>query len=177
MSLPVAHARPRWPHLERLIALLLLALASGAPTAARAARAEIDVLREASGVASAIMSPFCPGRTLSACPSPRAAEWRAEIRTWVAEGVPREQILQRLQARVPEINLTSDRNALYGWIAPALALLAFSALTVGVGRRLLRGRRGRPAGPQRPLEAPASSGDDPALAAYSELLDAELRRE
>lgn len=162
------------PPLSLVLALALL------PDSALAARTERDVLREAASVASAVMSPFCPGRTLSACPSPRAAEWRAEIGAWVAEGVPRDEIVQRLQARVPDLNLTSDRNALYGWIAPALALLVLGALVLGVGRRLLRGRRH-----ERPDALSASAGpgpsaattDDPALAPYTELLEAELRRD
>ncbi|MBK8482325.1 MAG: hypothetical protein IPL40_14370 [Proteobacteria bacterium] len=169
--------------------VLLLALATPLRDAAGAPgpkRDERDVLREASSVASAVMSPFCPGRTLSACPSPRAGEWRVDIRNWVAAGVPREQIVQRLQARTPEINLTSDRNPLYGWIAPALALLAMSGLVLGVGRRLLR--HGRRAGSATPIDRLPDlatgttsvldpTGADATRAAYAELLDDELRRE
>lgn len=180
------------PSSTRIVACVLLLLvlmtaaqhATGATSSPRDAR---DLLREASSVASSMMSPFCPGRTLSACPSPRAAEWRIEIRDWLAAGVPREQIVQRLQARTPEINLTSDRNPLYGWIAPALALLAMSGLVFGVGRRLLHGRRAADAappsdGPQPGLAPGKASLSDPprtdaAHAAYAELLDAELRRE
>lgn len=174
MSKPGPRSGGRCPLLPFVLTVALL------PAGALAARTERDVLREAASVASAVMSPFCPGRTLSACPSPRAAEWRAEIGAWVATGVPRDEIVRRLQARVPELNLTSDRNALYGWIAPALALLVIGALVLGVGRRLLRGRRNEQPGALNTSASPgpsAATTDDPALAPYTELLEAELRRD
>src|SRR5690606_7766162 len=40
--------------------------------------------RRAAEIYKTTMSPFCPGRTIDACPSPYATEWRDDIRQWVA---------------------------------------------------------------------------------------------
>jgi len=62
------------------------------------------------------MSPFCPGRTVSACPN--AGPWRDDIRKWVGEGVDPEEIKKRLAARVPEHNLGGVPGNRLGWVLP-----------------------------------------------------------
>jgi len=85
--------------------------------------------RQAESIARSVMSPFCPGRTLSSCPN--AAEWRADIRRWVAEGVDAPEIRKRLAARVPNQDLTGAPPNRLGWVLPmalgtsALGLLIF----------------------------------------------------
>lgn len=72
------------------------------------------------------LSPFCPGQTLYDCPSPRAAEWRSDIRRWVDEGVSSKEIKGRLQARVPDMNLESDSPG----PAPVFAIALVSIVVV-----------------------------------------------
>lgn len=83
-------------------------------------------------------SPFCPGKTLDSCPSPRAAEWRRDVHQWVEEGVPEPQIRERLQARVPDFDL-SIPPVKWGWLIPVLAL-ALSTLWFVVMARRFRSR-------------------------------------
>jgi hypothetical protein len=56
-----------------------------------------DEARRADTIAGQTLSPF-PGVTLDSCTSPNAAGWRQDIRTWVDEGVPTEEIKRRLEA-------------------------------------------------------------------------------
>jgi len=85
-------------------------------------------------------SPFCPGKTLDSCPSPKAAEWRQDINEWVAEGVPEAEIRNRLQDRVPGFDLTIP-PVKWGWIIPMLAV-ALSTLWFVVMARRVRKRAG-----------------------------------
>ncbi|MEM7138590.1 MAG: cytochrome c-type biogenesis protein CcmH [Myxococcota bacterium] len=67
-------------------------------------------------------SPFCPGKTLDSCPSPKAAAWRTDVNAWIEAGVPAEEIRERLQARVPEFDL-EPKPVSSGWLIPLVALL------------------------------------------------------
>jgi len=85
-----------------------------APASAGLTEAEIN--RRADVIASSIMSPFCPGRTVESCP--HAEEWRADIRTWVAQGVDAEEIKRRLHERVPAHDLFGVPANGVGWPLP-----------------------------------------------------------
>jgi cytochrome c-type biogenesis protein CcmH/NrfF len=103
------------------------ALAEGAPP--QLSEQERD--REAESIARTVMSPFCPGRTLSSCPN--AGPWREDIRKWVGEGVSAEEIRRRLYERVPETNLTGTPPNRLGWFLPiGAALLAVGGLVVAM---------------------------------------------
>ena len=52
-----------------------------------------DASRVASELSSEIMSPFCPGRTLSACPSRDAVSLRQSILLMAEEGYSKDRIL------------------------------------------------------------------------------------
>ena len=82
-------------------------------------------------------SPFCPGKTLDSCPSPKAAEWRQDVHEWVAEGVPESEIRDRLQARVPGFDL-SIPPVKWGWVIPLLALILSTSWFVVMARRFRR---------------------------------------
>jgi cytochrome c-type biogenesis protein CcmH/NrfF len=87
--------------------------------------------REAESIARTVMSPFCPGRTLSSCPN--AGPWREDIRKWVGEGVSAEEIRRRLYERVPETNLTGIPPNRLGWFLPiGAALVAVGGLVVAM---------------------------------------------
>lgn len=80
-------------------------------------------------------SPFCPGKTLDSCPSPRAAAWRQDINAWVEDGVPAPEIRQRLQERVPGFDL-DVAEVESGWIIPVIAVAVSSLWLLIVGRAL-----------------------------------------
>lgn len=113
---------------------LSLCVASGAFADEPAPRpaaglSEEEVNRRADAIASSIMSPFCPGRTVDSCPA--AGAWREDIRRWTAEGVDSEEIKRRLHERVPNHDLMGIPKNRLGWALPiglaivAVGLLAF----------------------------------------------------
>lgn len=143
-------------HLPRALALSLAL--SAAPALADDGRAR--------DLAEQLESPFCPGRTISSCTSPAAAKWRNDIETWVAEGVPSEEIKARLEARAGrDLSFVPTSDGFYG-------LLAFGAVA-SLGAIALITRRVR-CRDERELEQeppPSPRADDAELDAR---LDAEL---
>jgi cytochrome c-type biogenesis protein CcmH len=70
-----------------------------------------------------IMSPFCPGLTLAACPSGAAARLRSEIAARLGDGESQSQVLEWLIARFGEDIRATPRPrgvALSLWIVPGL---------------------------------------------------------
>lgn len=104
--------------------------------------------RQAQVIVRNTASPFCPGKTLDSCPSPKAAEWRQDVHQWVAQGVPQDEIRDRLQARVPGFDL-SIPPVKWGWVIPVLALALSTLWFVVMARRVRRGK-----GSRRPASAP-----------------------
>ncbi len=94
--------------------------AAAAPTPAAAASAaglsEQESERQAEAISRSIMSPFCPGRTVSSCPN--AQPWRDDIRKWVREGVEADEIKRRLAERVPKHDLMGVPPNRLGWVLP-----------------------------------------------------------
>ncbi len=99
-----------------------------------------DEGRQVQSIVRNTLSPFCPGKTLNSCPSPKAGEWRLDIREWVEAGVPEPEIRDRLQARVPMFDL-SIPPVKSGWIIPVIAVV-LSTLWFVVMVRKFRGRGG-----------------------------------
>ena len=86
-----------------------------------------ELERQAESISRSVMSPFCPGRTVSSCPV--AGPWRDDIRRWVGEGVSAEDIRQRLAERAPQHNLMGVPPNRLGWVLPVgLGLLAAASL-------------------------------------------------
>ena len=96
-------------------------------------------------------SPFCPGKTLNSCPSPKAGEWRRDIREWVVDGVPEPEIRDRLQARVPGFDL-SIPPVKSGWVIPVIAVALSTLWFVVMARRFTRRRASSPPA-QTPTQA------------------------
>ena len=145
----------------RFVGLLLVAvalLAGGDAHADAASRAK------AQRIAGSLMSPFCPGRTLSSCSSYKAGEWRDDIGKWVQEGLTEEQIEARLQARVPGVPISSNPPGPWRWALPLLAVLVAGGAIAALARSKLRSR-------SEPAAAPP-----PAAAEAPDELRAELRR-
>lgn len=81
-----------------------------------------EVAQRAAAIARQTMSPFCPGRTLSDCPSEYATAWRKDIRAMVAAGMSSDEIQKELESRVGEnLSGSPNRNASYG-VSIGLAL-------------------------------------------------------
>jgi len=110
------------------------------------------------------MSPFCPAKVLSHCPSPQAAEWRVEVHRWAEEGASEAEIMERLQARVPGFDLARRAPPKSTGLLPIGAFLAASLFLLWAARRLV----------QRRSEAP--TGETPRGDGYDERLDEELAR-
>ena len=147
---PRNQAHPHW--LRNLAAGCITALALLAPARAPADEAappasaghaagvfDAEVERQAESISRSIMSPFCPGRTVSACPN--AGPWREDIRKWVGEGVDASEIKRRLAERVPEHNLAGVPKNRLGWILPVGCGVGAIATLVLLLRRLVSSPR------------------------------------
>ncbi len=111
--------------------------------------------RQVQSIVRTTNSPFCPGKTLDSCPSPRAAEWRQDINQWVFDGVPESQIRDRLQSRVPGFDLR-PQPVKSGWVIPVIAVVLSTlwlVVVVRTFRRPLPPRRSRPPAADASLDA------------------------
>ncbi|MEZ4442600.1 MAG: cytochrome c-type biogenesis protein CcmH [Polyangiaceae bacterium] len=149
--------------LARLLGGLALALVLVVSSAAAATNED-----RATAIAEQLESPFCPGRTIAACTSPAAADWRREIQGWVDQGVASEEIRARLSERAGrDLRFVPQQDAFYSGIA--LGAVA-SILALVVLRQ--RARRWASAGAKEEVPPLAlSSEEDAELDAR---LDAEL---
>ena len=93
--------------------------------------------RQVQSIVRHTASPFCPGKTLNSCPSPKAGEWRRDIRAWVGDGVSEPEIRDRLQARVPGFDL-SIPPVKSGWVIPVVAVALSTFWLVVMARRFRR---------------------------------------
>lgn len=118
------------------VAAFLLAVGVAAAPAPESDPAQ---LREASAIFDSTWSPFCPGRTLASCTSGKASEWREDVRGWLAEGLTREQVMDRLQQRVPGFTLETVPDSggirIGPWILGGLFAIALLVLAWFHSRR------------------------------------------
>ncbi len=128
-----------------------------------------------------LMSPFCPGRTLSSCPSPQAAELVQWIVTQEAAGATREEVLEILVERYGEEILgapPAEGITLWAYIFPVAGFVLFGGVAFYALRRIVAGsgERGVPAPGPAPAEAtgPAASSVAASDAELERLVDAEL---
>ena len=119
--------------------------------------------RQVQSIVRTTNSPFCPGKTLDSCPSPRAAAWRQDINVWVEDGVAEGEIRDRLQSRVPGFDL-SPEPVKSGWLIPAFAVLVSTLWLIIVARSFQRPR------------PPRRSAPPPRQSALDARLDEELAR-
>lgn len=117
-------------------------------------------------IAHELMSPFCPGRTLAACPSEKADELRVWILLQESAGASREEVEEQLVARYGSDILPApapdDAAGVAGYAVPILAIVAGPPLVFWLLRR---------------LSAPAASGGQPADPQSGEPIDPELEAE
>ena len=135
------------------LGLLLLAVGS-IGLAPSSASAEEETWGYA--LAHELMSPYCPGRTLSACTSDQAAELRQWILLQEAAGASEEEVVSVLEQRFGDVIRSSPEAEGWGlaaWLLPGAVLLIGALAVVGVLRRMV-------AKPENP-GAPPSSGGGP----------------
>ncbi len=105
-----------------------------------------DIEAETQTISDSIMSPFCPGRTLSACPSGQAKDLRTEIGGWLNQGYTEDAVYNLLRTRYGESVTGVPEGSgfgLLGWVAPGLFLL-FALLIVMRKLRSMRGATEQP---------------------------------
>ena len=115
-----------------------------------------------------VMSPFCPGRTLAACPSPQADSLRMWVLIQEAAGRSREDVHRELVERYGDVILSAPRARGFGVTAYAIPAAIFLAGGLFVGIFLRRQTR---AAARRALEAPPAGPLDPEI---ERIIDEEL---
>ena len=125
-----------WPRAATGMALVgacLLVLAASAPTQAQSDEGfAYDLARD-------VMSPFCPGRTLAACPSPQAAELIQWIALQEQAGASREEVEGILYERYGNVMRSAPKAEGWGlaaYVVPLIAALVGIGVVVIVIRRL-----------------------------------------
>jgi cytochrome c-type biogenesis protein CcmH/NrfF len=155
-------ARLRMLGLAGVFAALLL----GASTATAAdGEAAAEPEGWAYKVSNEVMSPFCPGRTLSACPSPQADELRMWLIVQEASGRSREDVEAELYERFGEVLRSAPLAEGFGVTAYAFPVIAFLAGGVVVAVFLRRQTR------VTATPEPSSQQPDPEL---ERIIDQEL---
>ncbi len=129
-----------------LVALLGVAiLLPAGPGSTEPAQAQVERAREAHAFVRTVMSPFCPGRTLTDCPSPDAAALRAEIRQRLASGVSQDAIRLELERRYG-MAVVPEPRSVWAWIIP-LGILGAGLVGLIAALRSLARRAPEPAPP------------------------------
>ena len=132
-------------------------------------------------LASELMSPFCPGRTVASCPSPQASELIQWIQVQEAAGATKEEVVgmlierfgEEIQGAPPAEGIT-----LWAYVFPVAGFLGGGGI-VAVALRRIVGRRdddegdesgegdaapSRPAAPSLPAAPSSTSAEDDELA-------------
>jgi len=122
-----------------LLAFVLVAAALPVSTAFA-----VDPVEEswAYDLAGEVMSPFCPGRTLSSCPSPQAAELIQWVILQEAAGATRAEVEDQLYARYGDVIRGAPKAEGWGlaaYVIPPFAAIIGIGLVVFVLRRLSSG--------------------------------------
>ena len=130
-------------------------------------------------LAHELMSPYCPGRTLSACPSERAAELRQWILLQEAAGATREEVVANLEARFGEQIYSAPAVRGWGlaaWALPLGALGLGALVVIWVLRRMVGRRDADSLGPEPDASSVAVSTDSSGArdTELERLVDAEL---
>ena len=115
--------------LVRCILTLLLLVFSPLAAGAQAPGSLTDpklLESEAQEISESVMSPFCPGRTLSSCPSSQARELRTQILSWLKQGYTPSAVYNQLLTIYGEDVRGAPRESGFGfvgWLAPVVFVL------------------------------------------------------
>ena len=134
-----------------LVLLLAAAIAAPAPAAAQSAG---GARGWAYDLSDQLMSPFCPGRTLSECPSQQADTLRMWLLVQDAAGRGEEEVKQELIERFGEGILSAPPARGFGLAAYAIPVLTFVAGGCLLWFALRRLTRASPAAPGTPVGPP-----------------------
>jgi len=88
------------------------------------------ILEKTQRISESIMSPYCPGRTLSSCPSPDARSLRMEITTWLTRGYSEEAVHRQLKGMFGysvQAEPETKGFGIFAWTAP-FVIISFLAL-------------------------------------------------
>ncbi|MDC0358962.1 cytochrome c-type biogenesis protein CcmH [Oligoflexia bacterium] len=105
------------------IILVCMLLSINGVASAQDAQAELD--RKVIQVYSSVMSPFCPGRLLSDCPSKSAAELKHRVRSQLASGLSVEEVLDQLYLEFGDEMRALPKGEGFGlmaWVIPFVFL-------------------------------------------------------
>lgn len=139
--------------MKKLVIAAAIAALVAVMLALRAPAPPPDPGTEAQAIAGAIMSPFCPGLVLTACPSEDARTLRAEIRERLEAGEPRAAIETDLVARFGQGVLADPSSLPGGRIAVLVPAVLGLAGLVAIAAFLRRPTR-RGAATESPHEPP-----------------------
>ena len=97
---------------------------------------------KAQQISDSIMSPYCPGMTLSACPSSDARSLRVEIESRFEKGYTEDAVINELKMRFGEKILPSPQDTFLGglafmapWIFIAIAFLLLGRYVKSIRER------------------------------------------
>jgi cytochrome c-type biogenesis protein CcmH len=141
------------------IAAAVLVLVFAAPASAAEPAPAPELEGWAYTLANELMSPYCPGRTLSDCPSPQASDLRLWIVAQEAAGASREEVEATLYERFGDEIRSTPKPEGWGLTAYVVPLAAFLAGGVVVVL-FLRHVRGAETGSGLPEPAPGSAPPD-----------------
>ena len=152
-----------------LLAFLLLLL----PAATFAQQQITD--DQVNEIAKDVFCPVCENTPLDVCPTVACHDWRELIRTKLAEGESREEILDYFARQYGDVVLSNPprrgMSLIVLWILPALGVL----LGLLLFSRVLRGLRAAAAeAPASPPPRPKSSTGDPTLDDYISRVEKEI---
>ncbi len=122
-------------------------------------------------LAGELMSPYCPGRTVSSCPSPQAAELVQWILLQEAAGSTREEVIEVLIERFGEEILGAPPArgiTLWAYVFPVLGFVVGGGLAFLALRRIVATGSGsaEPTPPASPLDV-SSPGKGGAIGSAS----------
>jgi cytochrome c-type biogenesis protein CcmH len=130
---------------------------------------------EVNAVAKDVYCPVCESTPLDVCPTQACADWRELIRTKLAEGQTRDEILEYFARQYGDGVLSNPprrgASLIVLWILPVLGVL----LGLLLFSRMLRGlRKAAPEGPATPAPRPTTTTGDPALDDYIARVEEEV---
>ncbi|MFT4572131.1 MAG: cytochrome c-type biogenesis protein CcmH/NrfF [Hyphomicrobiaceae bacterium] len=144
-------------HVFLLILAPLLFVVLCTPVDARDFTPEVE--REAAAVFHSVMSPFCPGKLIANCPSPKAVELREEVRTRISDGESGDAIREELFASYGDAVRAAPRTTGFGlvaWILP-FAFVLSGVIVVLAWYRRQRAHAPANAAPRSPLSEESRS--------------------
>ena len=160
---------------RKLFKLILLALLLALLPAAVYAQDEPVTDDEVNAVAKDVYCPVCESTPLDVCPTAACADWRELIRTKLAAGESREEVLDYFARQYGDGVLSNPprrgASLVVLWILPVLGvlvgLLLFSWLLRGM-------RKTAPEAPAAPTPRPKAATGDPALDDYIARIEKEI---